>query len=225
MEIFAKCADGTLVVASDVSWINMNVLAELQNRKRQLEGDVAELTVQAGQLWEALPDGVTFECDANEVGEAVPPCSFWPTLVGGWALEGYSEPGVEAIGDLCKCCGCGGLVQREMRTGSAVYASAWCTVCGWPASSDASYLFVTLAKPLVALAQILEVLCRYEGLLRLVVAAVSVLLARLKSSALRCAIATSQREFFTHHGAHPPEIRTHCCLGSFLGRVFQPQVA
>jgi hypothetical protein len=225
-EIFAKCSDGALVVGSDMSWINMKVLAELQSYKTRLEGDVAEFVIEAGELWEALPDGLSFEYDSIEDSKAVPPCSFWPALAGEWSPGGYSKPGTTVIGDLCGYCGSsGGPVQREMPTGGAVCASAWCTVCGWPADSDASYLFVTIAKPFVPLARILEALSVYEGLLHLVIAAVTALLARLKSSALRCEIATCQREFFTHHGAHPPENPTQYCLGSFLGWVFQPQVA
>jgi hypothetical protein len=210
----------------------MNVVTALRNRKAQLESEVAELTAQAGQLWEAIPNGVGFEYDENEDNKAVPPCSFWPTseenwTAGSWtpAPEGHSKLGVAVVDSRCAYCGsCDGFVQREMPAGSTVYVSAWCAVCGWPASSDASYLFFVLpAKPFVALAQILKVLSHYAGLLRLVIAAVTVLLARLRSAARRRA--TCQRKFFTHHGAHPPRAQPRRAPGLLLGRVFQFPIA
>jgi hypothetical protein len=235
-EIFAKCADtndGTLVYASDVSWINMNVLTVLQTYKAQLKSDVAELTAEASRIWEATPDGVWFEYDANEVSEAVPPCSFWPTLEGSWIAgnwtampECYSKLGVAVLDGCCTYCGSrNALVQREMPTVGAMYPLAGCLACGWPASSDTSYLFVALAKPLVALARILEVLSRYEDILRLVITTVAVLLSLLKRSAFRFAIATSQRSFFTYHGAHPPRMLPSRAPGLLSGRAFQLHVA
>lgn len=88
-------------------------------------------------------------------------------------------------------------------------------------------LIPAIAEPLLFLAQVLlcEVLSRYEDLLRLVITAVAVLLSRLKRSAFRFAIATSQRSFFTCHGAHPPRIQPSRAPGLLSGMAFQPHVA
>jgi hypothetical protein len=231
-EISAKCANGILVYA-DVSWIDMSVLAALQNYKAQLEGDVAELTAQAGQLWESIPDGIRFEYEVDEVNEGVPSCSFWPTLEQSWtpgswnpAPERYSTLGVAVVDGCCTYCRPGnGLVQREIPPGGALYLSAVCPVCGWRASWNTPYVTIAFAKPFVPLARILEALSRFEDLLRLVVTAVTVLLAQLRSASYKHAIVTSQRNFFTHHGAHPPRVQPQRESGLFSEKAFQLHVA
>jgi hypothetical protein len=228
MEISAKFADGNVVYASDVSWINMNVLNLLQNYKAQLAGDVAELAAQANRLWEAIPDGVLFEHDAGEISEAVPPCSFWPPLAGNWtpAPDGGSKLGVTVIDGCCAYCGSGNeLIRGEIPPGGPVSLSDGWLVSDWLANSDASCLFVPVSKPFVALARILEVLSRFEDLLHSVVAAVRVLLALLRSASYDHAIATSQRSFFTHHGAHPPRVQPQRTSGLFLEKAFRLHVA
>lgn len=57
----------------------MRVLAELKNRRAQLESEIAELDQRANQLWAGWTGGVSFEYDGDEASETVPPCSFWPS--------------------------------------------------------------------------------------------------------------------------------------------------
>jgi hypothetical protein len=72
---------------------------------------------------------------------------------------------------------------------------------------------------------LLGILSEYEELLALVVDAIATLFSRLQTACVSNSIAVCQRSFFTHHGAHPPAHRSQRHLGSFSGRVLQPQVA
>jgi hypothetical protein len=84
----------------------------------------------------------------------------------------------------------------------------------------------TIVSPFVFLPcfLLLGVLFEYEQLRALVVVAITTLFLRLQSACVSNSIAVCQRNFFTHHGSHPPENRPQCYSGPFSGRVFQPQV-
>jgi hypothetical protein len=72
---------------------------------------------------------------------------------------------------------------------------------------------------------LLRAVSDYEELRSLVIVAIVALLSwLLRSVGLRNSIAVCQRSFFIRHGAHPPENRSQCLLGSFSGREIQPQV-
>jgi hypothetical protein len=72
---------------------------------------------------------------------------------------------------------------------------------------------------------LLRVISEYEEWRSLVVRATATLLLRLRSVPVPHAIATCQRNFFTHHGTHPPANSLQRQLGSFSGRVFHLQYA
>jgi hypothetical protein len=138
-------------------------------------------------------------------------------------------PGVSGNGSSPFCGWSGGLVEQCSPVGCLLVVSEWCLVCGSVQSCEnfAPYSAFVLSVPLVLLTQIhlLEAIARCRGLLRLVVAAVAVLLSRLRSPAIRNEIAIRQRSFFTHHGAHPPRLRPLRASGLLSGRVFQLQFA
>ena len=131
-----------------------------------------------------------------------------------------------------QCWQCGqyiGMAEQQSSSGS-VFIFPSCPGCG-SAAGDAgftTYLGPTFLDPLVIfVAQFLlaEVLCRSEHLLRFVIAAVAVILSRLRATVLHHAIAIAQRSFFTHHGAHPPRVQPLQASGLLPGRVFQFQAA
>jgi hypothetical protein len=72
---------------------------------------------------------------------------------------------------------------------------------------------------------LLRKIAEYESLRALVIVKITTLWLRLQSAAVSYGIAVCQRSFFSHHGAHPPDDRSQCHSGPFLGRVLQPQVA
>jgi hypothetical protein len=254
LEIFAKCADQAdraVVYTSDTSWIDWNVVATLQEHKRQIKSDFAELTEQAHELWQATAEGILFEYDPDEPCETPPPCSFWPLLnqnevqapqsgmvltvpqhsaffstapaVMTWGFsdtEAFELPQVSVPTDQCRYCyGRGCLVEHDVPLKGMVFVSSYCLFCGW-ADSQPEYFLSSFTQPLVLLT-LLEALTCFADLLRIVIAAVAVLISRLRRTALRHAIVTAQRSFFTHHGAHPPRIQPPHASGLFPEKAFQ----
>jgi hypothetical protein len=256
MEVFANCVDesGATVLSNlDVSWIDMNVLAFLQGSKRQMESELAQLNEQAIQLWDATAAGLSLVGDpTDEYSDTIPPCSFWPSVrlpetstvaefdlgpeiqrpVALWPRR--SAPGnplitTSDLGHRCPQCSCGrGLIERDTELGDVVLVSAWCMFCGWSTGADPFAAISPVAAPLFLLAQVLlsELIRGYRSLLRLVTATVAVLLSLLRSAGYQCAIVISQRNFFTHHGAHPPRVQPlRRAPGLLSGMAFQLQVA
>jgi hypothetical protein len=72
---------------------------------------------------------------------------------------------------------------------------------------------------------LVEAISKSEKLLSLVIAAVATLLSRLRTAVVPSAIAVSQRNFFTHHGAHPPTDQPFGVAGLFSGSEFQLTIA
>lgn len=161
-------------------------------------------------------------------------CSFWffsgqpePEGAGFWRAP--VQPTVRIVRGHCQHCWFqGGLFSKDVALGCVSLVSTWCPVCGMPAEPGRSaYVVPTFDAPLVLLTQIalLEDLSRFEILLLLVIAAVAVLLSRLRRAIIRNEIAIRQRSFFTHHGAHPPRIQPLQAAGLLSGMAFQLQVA
>jgi hypothetical protein len=236
----------------DVGWISMSMLAFLQRSRRQMEGELDRLDYQAALLWEGVVAGWSPEADpADERIDTVPPCSFWPSPRQQEILRiacldlspEIQQPHLLSCRPLRDCNGlvtssaprrqcphCSfsqGLVERDTELGGVVLVSNWCAFCGW--STDA-YLFAStrlIAAPLPLLAQVLlsGLIRRYRALLRVITAAVAVLLSRLRSAGHQYTIVISQRNFFTHHGAHPPRVQPARAPGLLSGMAFQPNVA
>lgn len=259
MEVFVKCAGDTteaLVYASNLSWLNTNLLSVLQAYKNDLEIDVAHLSEYANQLWAANSEYIPLEPEQTDgCSEIVPPCSFWPqdeglrssagadlfglgvlrpasrrTAVLPWSLSD-SDPAVPVctmegtLGTNQQCPNCGshhGLAEWESLGLWPRIVSSWCLTCGWSSQHPVGTVSA-LAEPLLFLTQVLlsEILSCYRNVLRLVTSAIEVLLSRLKLGTSPHSIATSQRGFFTHHGAHPPRVQPLGVPGLLVGRVFQ----
>jgi hypothetical protein len=155
-----------------------------------------------------------------------------PTRLGLSSPEAlYSTgPAVSIVSGRCRRCWWGGgLVERQVPYGCFALISCECPVCGCTTAGAGLAEFVpAIADPLLSLAEALlrEIVRRYyEDILLLVICAVTVLLSRLKRSAFRSAIATSQRSFFACHGAHPPRTQPSQAPGLLSGMAFQPNVA
>lgn len=160
-------------------------------------------------------------------------CSFWflsgePDPTGGGFWGPPVEPTVRVVAGHCQHCWFqGGLFSKDVAAGCVSLISTWCPVCGMPGPGRSAYVLPTFGAPLVLLAQIalLETLSRFKILLLLVIAAVAVLLSRLRRAIVRNEIAIRQRSFFTHHGTHPPRIEPSRAPGLLSGMAFQLQVA
>jgi hypothetical protein len=192
------------------------VLAELLQLPS--EGDLPNRSELENQFLQATDDP-SFDSDRPRAMRRPNPSYF-----------GAETAGMRVVSGCCKQCGWGsGLLEERGPLGWLVGLSLWCPVCG-VASVDArfqAYFLSAVAEPLVFLAQFVlaEAFLRSEDLLRLILAAVSVLLSRLRAAAFPRQIATSQRSFFIHHGAHPPRARSLAESGLLGGRVFQLQPA
>jgi hypothetical protein len=135
----------------------------------------------------------------------------------------YPIEEVSYVSGKCHRCGWGaGLFERRVETPCAAVVSHICPACG----SDNPVLD-ELRSVALAFVQIrvLETLVQSIILLRLVMAAVSVLLSRLRKSASHYAIVVNQKSFFMHHGAHPPRIQPIRALGLSPEKAFQLQIA
>ena len=250
LEILAKCADRTVVYASDASWIEWDVLAGLQEHRWQIKSDFAALTEHVNELWQATAEGTLFEYISDDPYEPPPSCSFWPlfnedeiaacassmglatshysaystapaAIV--WAGSGMAfrcQPSIPS-GQCRQCRGYGCLVEQNTLRREMIFSSSYCLFCGWRSGSQADHLFSAYTAPLILITQVLEALSRCANLLRIVIAAIAVLLSRLKRFLFQCAIAIAQRDFFTHHGAHPPRLQPLCISGLLRGRVFE----
>lgn len=239
----------------DTSWIDLNVLAALGDCRAELEDRVAELTGQAelweatvagplsgpdftaeydvapllSSLWQPFYENeIVGVIDAAQQSLGVP--HLWCSDPSPWQPNPscVATSGLSIVSGRCRHCSwSGGLVEQDVPAGCVAFVSIWCPICGSPTGSEAAYLISPLPDPLVLLAQVLifEALSRCGNLLRLIVAAIAVLLSRLRAAAFRYAIATSQRNFFTHHGAHPPRVQPRRAPGLLPGRVFELQVA
>ena len=248
LEILAKCADRTVVYASDKTWTEWNVLAALQEHKWQIKNDFAALTEDVNELWQSTAEGTLSEYAEDDLCEAPPPCSFWPLFredeiaacasstgmamsdysvystapATGWASSGIAHRCQTSLASAqCRQCkGYGCLVEQNILRREMIFSSSHCLLCGWRSGSLVDHLFFAYTPPLILITQVLDALSRCASLLRIVMAAVSVLLSRLKRFLFQCAVAIAQRDFFTHHGAHPPRVQPYCISGLLRGRVF-----
>jgi hypothetical protein len=231
------------------TWNDVNVLGALQDRRKQLESDVVLLAGQEEELREAAESVLFHTGHSDEYADTVPACSFWPSLeqdemptiadldLGpgspqtviltrprkAWAFMRAPQPP-----SLPKCphCALHGLLEQRTPAGCVVLVSSWCLFCGSSSGGNVFALVNATAKPLLLIQVLLsETLRRRKSLLKLVTAAIAVVLSRLRSFECQYAIVTSQRNFFTHHGAHPPRVQPPRASGLLSGTAFQPRVA
>lgn len=85
-------------------------------------------------------------------------------------------------------------------------------VAGALGETALEHLIVRVSKAFVSAQRVLSALY----------VALQILVSRLRNASIYHGIATSERAFFTHHGAHPPEHQAPSYSGLFPGRVFQP---
>jgi hypothetical protein len=223
-----------------------SLLADLGNDRARLESEVEGSASQAAQL-RTIFSGPNLEfysshfdlehlfpCSANaELAEAIEQfdeadntlwvCSHHNVPGGQNVLSPSPTPPLAIVGGMCpRCYYRGALVEHKVGGCGPVFVSTWCPVCGW---CDADDVFAQFTTSIIAKIAPFENLSHPEILLRLVMAAVAILLYFLKGAILRHEIAISQRSFFTHHGAHPPRVQPQPVSGLLLGRVFQPRFA
>ena len=140
------------------------------------------------------------------------------------AVNEHQAVNPAAQGRCSRCGSCHGLTEWDSTLFGLLFASSWCLACGW--SEDRGLLKVSVPDSLFFVIHALfKVLSRRKALLKLVITEIAVLLSRLRLIELEPAIVTSQRSFFTHHGAHPPRKQPQCVLGLLSEMAFQLQAA
>ncbi len=217
----------------DGGWPSLNVLAELEEYRERIENHAALLGehVTQASIVANLFSGASFtyisRISATDFSEWLGSTGSSASFQSNCLCEGTCAArsvGRTSVAQYRCCWSRGSLVEQETLFGGVVLVSMRCRICGATADArDLEYLIEALADPLIVLAGIVlsEALYRCRDLLRLVIAAIAVLLAQLRRAAVRNEIAIGQRSFFTHHGAHPPRSRFLAESGLLRGRVFQ----
>jgi len=194
--------------STDTSWISPKVVAFLRSQKATLQQDADN---QIGKL-QTLADLLLSE---SHVGGEIVPSVFLSRIPQSIVLPH----------DICvpqTHCGCCGFPLEfwgfNLAAGTAVDGSSLCSVCYSPWARIGIVAQVVLEQ-IVVVRQTLSVTQR---LLSAVCKAIVLFLSRLRTARTsNNGIAISQREFFTHHGAHPPIALLTNCSELFLERANQ----
>lgn len=204
------------IFAEQTVYFDSNLLALLGDQKATLAAQIAELKGQAARYQLELSNSLQSLTDSL-IDVTVPsicePC----------------PPAVSLVPGGCTRCGhTAGLFECCVPAGCAAAVSFWCPFCGagnvgvgWGVPAP----FVFLAQVGWQLIEAISKISKAEKLLSIVIAAVVILLRWLRTTVAPFTIAVSQRQFFTHHGAHPPTDQPFGSSGLFFGRGFQPAIA
>ena len=151
----------------------------------------------------------------------------YPTLQS-FTLVDNSDPGQSqsCLGATVNFSGICGATHPEAYTGSV------CTLTippVWPVLGT-SYIpindYVMAALAFLWRVELAQKIRKTKKLLSIVIEAISTFLRSMRiTPVIHFMIAVSQREFFTHHGAHPPTERSIGSSGLFVGGGFQPAAA
>ncbi len=224
------------------SWVYLdaNVLVDLENCKTGLEDLIIETYGQVDQIAKAALSfprlDTLFITDVDYFSPAVPKAfidqmnEFGPKEAAASQINVSShlftaQSWFVASGPLTL--GSGGYVASESNYDVINCCSPTEFFSSAPGYLSPFDLYSAVVSPFVFLPcfLLLGEISKYEELRALIVAAIATLFLRLRSIVVSRAIAVCQRSFFIHHGSHPPEGRSEVCLGTFSGRVSQPQVA
>lgn len=132
-----------------------------------------------------------------------------------------TPPPPNVVGVCPNCLYNGAMVGQQAFGCAPLAVATWCPLCGCPSEVDGLAGFNTAIFYLAKI-EPLKTLSAPELLLQLVIAIVGLLLYIVRAKILRNEIAISQRNFFTHHGSHPPRIQPQPASGLLHGKVFQP---
>lgn len=201
-------AAGRVLSGKKLTFIDTAVFAQLSDKKSVLINqinDLKELAAAQYRIELSYPDPQSVTLVDVSVPSVCQPAG--PTF----------NPG-------CTRCCAASVISSVIGSDRAGMISLFCPFCG------AGYFCrdddFTAALAFLWRAELAQKISKVEKLLSIVIAAVTVFLRAMRTAtAVPFAIAVSQRQFFTHHGAHPPTERSLGSPGLFVGRGFQPAAA
>lgn len=209
-----KCVRVTRLFATRTAYLDAGLLAQLGDQRARLASEIAELKEQAA---ECLLEDFRFHVDRNYASDNLIALNA-ANLCQPWAPELSYAPWPGS-----SCCGSLGFDRSAVPPGYPS-VSVCCPACGRYRTALECGVAATVV--FVAQLQLWETIAVAEEVLSIVIAAIVVFFHWHRITAVtRCKIAVSQRQFFTHHGAHPPAEHPLGSLGLFIGRGSQPATA